>query len=56
MSCARAVFGSVVTIEDLDSGQEIVYQLLGPEEADVKKCSISLFFTVGKGDNRQDHR
>jgi len=48
VSCERAVFGSVVTIEDLDSGQEIVYQLLGPEEADVKKGSISVFSPWGK--------
>ncbi|MBU0964903.1 MAG: transcription elongation factor GreA [Proteobacteria bacterium] len=48
VSCERAVFGSVVTIEDLDSGQEIVYQLLGPEEADVKKGSISVLSPWGK--------
>lgn len=48
VSCERAVFGSVVTIEDLDNSQEIVYQLLGPEEADVKKGSISVFSPWGK--------
>ncbi|MEW6519412.1 MAG: transcription elongation factor GreA [Thermodesulfobacteriota bacterium] len=48
VKCERAVFGSVVTIEDLDTGQEIVYQLLGPEEADVKKGSISVFSPWGK--------
>jgi transcription elongation factor GreA len=48
VSCDRAVFGSVVTIEDLDSGQEIVYQLLGPEEADVKKGSISVYSPWGR--------
>jgi len=48
VSCDRAVFGSVVTVEDLDTGQEIVYQLLGPEESDVKKGSISVFSPWGK--------
>ncbi len=48
VSCDRVVFGTVVTVEDLDSGQEIVYQLLGPEEADVKKGSISVLSPWGK--------
>jgi transcription elongation factor GreA len=48
INCERAVFGSVVTVEDLDTGQEIVYQLLGPEEADVKKGSISVLSPWGK--------
>jgi transcription elongation factor GreA len=48
VSCDRAVFGSVVTVEDLDTGQEIVYQLLGPEESDVKKGSISVFSPWGR--------
>jgi len=48
VNCKRAVFGAVVTVEDLDTGQEIVYQLLGPEEADVKKGSISVLSPWGK--------
>ncbi|OKY76554.1 MAG: transcription elongation factor GreA [Desulfobulbaceae bacterium DB1] len=48
VSCDRVVFGTVVTVEDLDNGQEIVYQLLGPEEADVKKGSISVLSPWGK--------
>jgi transcription elongation factor GreA len=48
VSCGRAVFGSVVTVEDLDTGQEIVYQLLGPEESDVKKGSISVYSPWGR--------
>ncbi|MFH1214868.1 MAG: transcription elongation factor GreA [Pseudomonadota bacterium] len=48
VSCDRAVFGTVVTVEDLENGQEIVYQLLGPEESDVKKGSISVLSPWGK--------
>jgi len=48
VSRERAVFGTVVTVEDLDSGDELVYQLLGPEEADVKKGSISVLAPWGQ--------
>jgi transcription elongation factor GreA len=44
----RVVFGTVVSLLDLDAGQEISYQLLGPEEADVKKGSISVLSPLGK--------
>ncbi len=46
--CDRIVFGTVVTLEDLDNGQEIIYQLLGPEESDVKKGSISVLSPWGR--------
>ncbi|MCB2182009.1 MAG: transcription elongation factor GreA [Desulfobulbaceae bacterium] len=48
VKCDKVIFGTVVTLEDLDSGQEIIYQLLGPEEADVKKGSISVLSPWGK--------
>lgn len=44
----RVVFGTVVSLLDLDADQEISYQLLGPEEADVKKGSISVLSPLGK--------
>ena len=44
----RVVFGTVVSLLDLDTDQEISYQLLGPEEADVKKGSISVLSPLGK--------
>lgn len=43
-----AVFGTVVQLLDLDTEEEITYQLLGPEEADVKKGSISVLSPLGK--------
>jgi len=44
----RAVFGTVVKLLDLDSDEEVTYQLLGPEESDVKKGSISVLSPLGK--------
>lgn len=43
-----AVFGTIVQLLDLDTDEEITYQLLGPEEADVKKGSISVLSPLGK--------
>jgi len=44
----RVVFGTVVTLMDMDTDEEITYQLLGPEEADVKKGSISVLSPLGR--------
>ena len=48
VECERAVFGTVVTLVDMDTDEEITYQLLGPEEADVKKGSISVMSPLGR--------
>lgn len=48
VSADRAVFGTVVTLMDLASEAEVTYQLLGPEESDVKKGSISVFSPLGR--------
>jgi transcription elongation factor GreA len=48
IACNRAVFGTVVTLMDIDSDEEITYQLLGPEEADVKNGSISVLSPLGR--------
>lgn len=44
----RGVFGTVVTLMDMDTDEEVTYQLLGPEEADVKKGSISVMSPLGR--------
>lgn len=44
----RAVFGVVVTLMDMDTDEEVTYQLLGPEEADVKNGSISVLAPLGR--------
>ncbi|NOX81161.1 MAG: transcription elongation factor GreA [Deltaproteobacteria bacterium] len=48
VDCSRAVFGTVVTLTDMETEEEITYQLLGPEEADVKKGSISVLSPLGR--------
>ncbi|SDP09666.1 transcription elongation factor GreA [Desulforhopalus singaporensis] len=44
----KVVFGTVVELIDLDTEEEVTYQLLGPEEADVKKGSISVLSPIGR--------
>ena len=48
VSCERVVFGAVVTVIDLNTDEEMRYQLLGPEEADVKSGSISVLSPLGR--------
>jgi transcription elongation factor GreA len=48
VSTERAVFGTVVTLMDMDTEEEMAYQLLWPEEADVKKGSISVMSPLGR--------
>ena len=38
----RVVFGSTVEIEDADSGERNVYQIVGDDEADIKEGKISV--------------
>ncbi len=44
----RAVFGSKVVIENIDTGEDIEYQLVGPEESDIEKGRISVSSPLGK--------
>lgn len=48
VSCEKAVFGTVVKLMDMDTDEELTYQLLGPEEADVKSGSISVLAPLGR--------
>lgn len=48
VDCERAVFGTVVTLFNLDTDEEVSYQLLGPEEADVNSGSISVLSPIGR--------
>ncbi|MEN8198433.1 MAG: transcription elongation factor GreA [Thermodesulfobacteriota bacterium] len=48
VDCSRAVFGTVVELLDMDTDEEVSYQLLGPEESDVKNGSISVFSPLGR--------
>lgn len=44
----RAIFGTKITLMDMDTDEEVAYQLLGPEEADVKNGSISVLSPLGR--------
>ena len=44
----RAVFGSRVLLENVDTGENIEYQLVGPEESDIEQGRISISSPLGK--------
>jgi transcription elongation factor GreA len=44
----RAIFGATVTVEDMDSGERKTFTLLGPDEADHTKGTISIESPVGR--------
>ena len=48
VNIAKAVFGVVVGLLDLDTDEEVTYKLLGPEEANVKHGSISVLSPIGQ--------
>jgi transcription elongation factor GreA len=48
MATDRAVFGTVVNIEEIDTGKSIKYQLVGPFESDINENKISVTAPLGK--------
>jgi transcription elongation factor GreA len=44
----RAVFGSRVLLENLETGQDVEYQLVGPDESDVDQGRISILSPLGR--------
>jgi transcription elongation factor GreA len=44
----KVVFGCYVSLEDIDSGEKIKYQLLGPYESDISQNKISVTSPIGK--------
>lgn len=44
----RAVFGSSVTLENIDTGEDVEFQLVGPDESDIEKGRISITSPLGK--------
>ncbi len=44
----KVIFGATVEIEDVDTGDLKTYTLLGPDEADPVKGSISILSPVGR--------
>jgi transcription elongation factor GreA len=48
VECDRAVFGTVVSLLDLDTKEKVTYQLLGPDDADFDTGSISVHSPIGR--------
>jgi transcription elongation factor GreA len=44
----RVVFGATVDLEDTDSGQSVSYQIVGDDEADLKRNKISFNSPVAR--------
>lgn len=47
-SVDRVIFGSTVDLEDLDTGEEARYRLVGPYEADLAQGTISVTSPIGR--------
>ena len=47
VQCDRALFGTVVSLLDLNTQEKETYQLLGPNDADYDTGSISILSPVG---------
>jgi transcription elongation factor GreA len=48
LSKDKAVFGCKVLLENIDTGQDVEYQLVGPDESDIEKGRISVSSPLGK--------
>jgi transcription elongation factor GreA len=48
MTTERVVFGLQVKVQDLDSGEEISYQIVGVDEADIALQRISISSPVAR--------
>ena len=44
----RVVFGSKVLLENIDTGENVEYQLVGPDESNIEKGRISISSPLGK--------
>ena len=44
----RASYGSVVTVEDADSGEEVEYRIVFPEEVEKGTSSVSITSPIGQ--------
>ncbi len=47
-SCERVIFGVKVRLENVDTGEEVVYQLVGPDESEIKEGKISIMSPLGR--------
>src|SRR3954470_15382281 len=47
-SDGRVVFGATVSLEDLGSGDEVSYQIVGDDEADIKAGKVSVSSPIAR--------
>ncbi len=47
-STDKVGFGSVVTLQNLDNGGEVTYQIVGPDESDIPSGKISIVSPLGR--------
>ncbi len=48
LSDGKVGFGSVVTLENLNNGGQVTYQIVGPDESDISCAKISIASPLGK--------
>jgi transcription elongation factor GreA len=44
----RCVFGATVKLEDVGNGDIVTYQIVGDDEADIRKCKISISSPIAR--------
>ncbi len=44
----RVVFGATVSLEDMESGQKVRYQIVGVDEADLKESKVSITTPIAR--------
>ncbi|KRB89122.1 transcription elongation factor GreA [Noviherbaspirillum sp. Root189] len=44
----RIVFASTVDLEDMESGQQVTYQIVGEDEADLKELKVSITSPIAR--------
>lgn len=49
LSGDRVVFGATVTVEDIETGKEMVYMIVGEDESDVSAGRISVHSPIARG-------
>ncbi len=47
-SDGKVGFGSTVTLENCDTGEQVTYQIVGPDESDIPSGKISIASPLGK--------
>jgi transcription elongation factor GreA len=48
LSNGKVGFGSIVNLENLDNGDKVTYQIVGPDESDIPSGRISIASPLGK--------